>query len=318
MSRRGASATAGQRAPVVEDLLARFGADLVARGRAPRTQAEYLAEVGRFLDFLAGHLGAPPGPAALGALAIADFRAWMAAEHARGVSAGARARAASAVRGFFDWLARAEGVDCQAVAAVRTPRQPRRLPRPVAAPDARALIALLAEQAAEPWVGARDAALITLIWGAGLRISEALGLAQSDAPLGETLFVRGKGGRRREVPVLPVSRLAVEDYRALCPHPAMPGEALFLGVRGGPLQGALVRKALARAREALGLPPTATPHAFRHAFATQMLAAGGDLRAVQELLGHASVRSTQVYTAVEGGRLGAVYAAAHPRARGRR
>ena len=302
--------------PADGDLLARWEASLAAAGRAARTRAEYRAELARFLDFMAGHLGGAPGPAALGELGVADFRAWMAWEHGRGLSPAARARAVSAVRSFFDWLARAEGVDCPAVAAIRTPRKPRRLPRPVAPPDARAIIAALGAQEGEPWVGARDAALVTLIWGAGLRISEALGLTQADAPLGETLSVAGKGGRRRAVPVLPASRAAVESYRALCPHPAMPGEALFLGVRGGALQGGVARRALARAREALGLPPTATPHAFRHAFATQMLAAGGDLRAVQQLLGHASLRATQIYTGVDEVRIGAVYDAAHPRARG--
>ena len=304
--------------PPVEDMVARWMSTLAARGRARRTREEYRAEVTRFLGFLAGHLGAWPDPGALGALTIADFRAWMAWEHGRGLSPGARARAASAVRGFFDWLAEAEGIDCPAAAAVRTPRKPRSLPRPVAAPDAEALIETLGRHDGPAWIAARDAALVTLIWGAGLRISEALSLTQAHAPLGEVLRITGKGGRLRDLPVLPASHAAVERYRALCPHVAGPEAALFLGARGGALHGAVVRRALARAREGLGLPPSVTPHAFRHAFATQLLAAGGDLRAVQQLLGHASLRATQVYTAVDETRLGAVYAAAHPRARGLR
>jgi len=304
-------------APGPAPLLERWDAALAAAGRARRTRAEYRAELARFLAFMADHLGEAPDPAALARLGVADFRAWMAWEHARGLSPSARGRALSAVRGFFDWLARAEGVDCPALAALRAPRQPRRLPRPVAAPDATALISALGAQDTEPWIAARDAALITLIWGAGLRISEALGLRQDDAPLGAVIAVTGKGGRRREVPVLPASRAAVECYRDLCPHGAAPDAALFLGARGGALQAAILRRALARAREGLGLPATVTPHAFRHAFATEMLAAGGDLRAVQQLLGHASLTSTQVYAGVDETRIGAVYAAAHPRARER-
>ena len=170
--------------------------------------------------------------------------------------------------------------------------------------------------AAAPWIAARDQAALTLIWGAGLRISEALGLRQGDAPLAEVIRVTGKGDKQREVPVLPAARQAVEHYRALCPHAPARHEALFLGARGGPLNPRLLQKAMAAARMALGLPPSATPHALRHSFATQLLAAGGDLRAIQELLGHASLSSTQVYTGVDESRLMEVYDKAHPRRRG--
>ena len=302
-----------------EALMERWLAQLSAlEGASPATVRAYRRDGSGFLGFLGGHLGGPAGRAVLGRLALADFRAWMAAERARGLSARALARALSAVRSFYRWLESAEGVDCPAIHAVRAPKAPPRLPRPVAEEDARAVLDTVEAAEAEPWIAVRDRALLTLVWGAGLRVGEALGLRQRDAPLGETVRVTGKGGRIREVPVLPVSRAAVEAYRGLCPHAPGPEDALFLGARGGPLDSRLVRRAMQRARMALGLPASATPHALRHAFATQLLARGGDLRAVQELLGHASLSSTQVYTGIDEARLRAVYDAAHPRARGGR
>lgn len=296
------------------DLMERWLAQLSAvRGARPKTVIAYRNDVAGFLGFLAQHLGGPAGGAALAGLRLADFRAWMAAERGRGLSPRSLARALAAVRSFYAWLSEAEGLDCPAIHGVQTPKVPARLPRPVAAADAKAVIGLIGRHG-EPWIAARDQAAITLIWGAGLRMSEALGLRQADAPLGETVRVTGKGGRERDVPVLAVSREAVEVYRALCPHAPGPAAALFLGARGGALQGAILRKTMASARMQLGLPPSATPHALRHGFATQLLAAGGDLRAVQELLGHASLSSTQIYTEVDEARLQAVYDAAHPRA----
>lgn len=301
--------------PGVAALLERWLGQLSAvRRRSPKTVEAYRRDVVRYLAFLARHLGGAPSPAGLGALGIADLRAWMAAERRRGLSARSLARALAAVRAFHRWLAEAEGIECAAIEVVRTPKVPGGLPRPVAEQEARAVLAAVGGHR-EPWIAARDQAALTLIWGSGLRISEALGLRQRDAPLGETVRVRGKGGREREVPVLPAARAAVDHYRALCPYAARPGDALFLGARGGPLNPRLLQKAMAEARVALGLPAHATPHALRHAFATQLLAAGGDLRAVQELLGHASLASTQIYTRVEGERLLEVYERAHPRAR---
>jgi integrase/recombinase XerC len=180
---------------------------------------------------------------------------------------------------------------------------------------ARAIVQTVSADA-DPWIAARDRAALTLIWGSGLRISEALGLRQRDAPLAEVIRVTGKGNKQREVPVLPIARQAVEHYRELCPHAPGRGDALFLGARGGPLSPRLLQKAMAAARMALGLPASATPHALRHSFATQLLAAGGDLRAIQELLGHASLSTTQVYTGVDESRLMEVYEKAHPRGRG--
>lgn len=299
------------------DLLFRWLAQLTAvRQRSPKTVEAYGRDVAGYLGFLAGHQGGPMGRTALGAVTLAELRAWMAAERGRGLSPRSLARSLSAVRSFYTWLEVAEGIDCSAIHVVRSPKLPKRLPRPVAVAGARALVASVSDDAA-PWVAARDQAALTLIWGSGLRISEALGLRQGDAPLAEVIRVTGKGNKQREVPVLPAARMAVERYRALCPFAPGRRDALFLGARGGPLNPRMLQKAMAAARMALGLPPSATPHALRHSFATQLLSAGGDLRAIQELLGHASLSSTQVYTGVDETRLMEVYEKAHPKGRGR-
>jgi integrase/recombinase XerC len=297
------------------DLLERWLAQLSAvRQRSPKTVEAYRRDVAAYLGFLAGHRGGPMGMAALGEVTLAEIRAWMAAERGRGLSSRSLARALSAVRSFYTWLDAAEGIDCAAIHVVRSPKLPARLPRPVPEAGARAIVASVSADA-EPWISARDQAALTLIWGSGLRISEALGLRQGDAPLGEVIRVTGKGAKQREVPVLPAARQAVEHYRGLCPHAPGRGDALFLGARGGALNPRALQKAMAAARMALGLPPSATPHALRHSFATQLLAAGGDLRAIQELLGHASLSTTQIYTGVDETRLMEVYDQAHPRGR---
>jgi integrase/recombinase XerC len=236
--------------------------------------------------------------------------------HRRGRT-GARTlrRDLAAVRGFLGWIEDVEGVQCAAILTVATPRAPSGPPRPVPAADAQAIVETVSAHR-EPWIAARDAACLTLIWGGGLRVSEALGLDWGAAPLGESLRVTGKGGRVRELPVLPVCREAIEDYRRLCPHRPGPAGPLFLGARGGRLRRAAVAGAMAEARRALGLPEDATPHALRHAFATDLLAAGGDLRTIQTLLGHRSLSSTQIYTKVDDARLRAIHASAHPRGRG--
>jgi integrase/recombinase XerC len=272
--------------------------------------------VAGYLGFLAGHHGGPVGRAALGAVTVSDMRAWMARERARGLGARSLSRALSAVKSFHAWLAEAHGVEASAVLASRGPRLKARLPRPVAADAARRLIETVELQSLQPWIAARDVAVVTLLYGAGLRISEALGLAWGQAPLGEAVTIRGKGNRERRVPILPVVREAVEAYRALCPFEPAPGAPLFLGARGGPLNPRAVQQAVAQARAQLGLPATATPHALRHSFATHLLEAGGDLRTIQELLGHASLSTTQVYTGVDQVRLMEAYMAAHPKARG--
>lgn len=285
--------------------------DTVAQA-SPHTRTGYAHDIGLYLGFMAAHTGGPMGAAALAGVGVADLRAWMAAERRRGLGPASLARALSAVRSFHAWLATARGLDCPAMAVVRSPRQPRRLPRPVAAPDARALIAAVSAERA-PWIAARDAAALTLLWATGLRIAEALSLRQHHAPLGEVLRVVGKGGRPREVPVVAVARAAVEAYRDACPYRPGPQEALFLGARGGPLNASVLQAAMAAARRALGLPATATPHALRHAFATHLLTAGGDLRAIQTLLGHASIGTTAGYLAVDAPRLARIHATSHPR-----
>jgi integrase/recombinase XerC len=299
-------------AELMEAWLAQLAA---VRGASPRTLVAYRRDVSGYLGFLAQHWGGPAGGAALARVAVADIRAWMARERGR-VSARSLARALSAVKSFHGWLAEARGLPAPAVTATRGPRVKARLPRPVAPDAARALIATVEAQSLEPWVAARDVAVVTLLYGCGLRISEALGLRQADAPLGEALRIRGKGGRERIVPVLPVAARAVEGYRALCPFAPAPSAPLFLGARGGALNPRLVQKAMAAARMQLGLPATATPHALRHSFATHLLEAGGDLRTIQELLGHATLATTQVYTGVDQARLMEAYAAAHPKAQG--
>jgi integrase/recombinase XerC len=298
------------------DLLERWLAQLSAvRQRSPKTIEAYRRDVAGYMGFIARHQGGPAGLHGLGAVTLTELRAWMAAERGRGISARSLARALSAVRSFYNWLDAAEGVDCAAIHVLRSPKLPARLPRPVPEAGARAIVSAISADA-EPWIAARDQAALTLIWGSGLRISEALGLRQGDAPLAEVIRVTGKGAKQREVPVLPAARQAVEHYRALCPYAPGRNDALFLGARGGPLNPRLLQKAMAAARMALGLPPSATPHALRHSFATQLLAAGGDLRAIQELLGHASLSSTQVYTGVDETRLMEVYEKTHPRGRG--
>lgn len=299
-------------ARLMEDWLAQLAA---VRGVAPATVTAYRRDVSGYLGFLAGHWGGPAGLAALGRVGTGDLRAWMAQERSRGLSARSLSRALSAVKSFHSWLAEAHGLETSAVTATRGPRAKARLPRPVAPDAARALIAAVEAQSLEPWMAARDLAVVTLLYGCGLRISEALSLRQSDAPLPDMLRIRGKGGRERLVPVLPVAAQAVEEYRHRLPYEAAPAAPLFLGARGGALNQRHVQRVTAAARMQLGLPPTATPHALRHSFATHLLEAGGDLRTIQELLGHATLATTQVYTGVDQARLMEAYAAAHPKAR---
>jgi integrase/recombinase XerC len=243
------------------------------------------------------------------------MRAWMAHERGRGVSARSLARALSAVKGFARWGAEREGFDPTAILATRAPKFRRKLPRPLEEAAARTLIETVDLQPREPWVAARDTAVITLLYGCGLRISEALSLTGAVLPLGAGLRIRGKGGKERMVPVIAPAQRAVARYARLCPHDLASGP-LFRGVRGGALNPRLVQRVMEAVRLQLGLPATATPHALRHSFATHLLGAGGDLRAIQELLGHASLSTTQAYTAVDTARLMEVYDAAHPRAAG--
>ncbi|MGP6087664.1 tyrosine recombinase XerC [Antarctobacter jejuensis] len=283
-------------------------------GASENTLTAYRGDVLDFIAFLTAHHAEPQGLAPLMRVTTTDMRSWMA--HLRRQQIGARsvARKLSAVKSFYRWLAQREGIEPTAVLSARAPKFQKKLPRPLSEDAAKAMIETVELQSRDGWQGARDAAVVTLLYGCGLRISEALGLKGRDLPLGSSLRILGKGGKERIVPVLPVARSAVETYLRLCPHPVEPDQALFRGARGGALNPRLVAKATERARMQLGLPATATPHAMRHSFATHLLSAGGDLRAIQELLGHASLSTTQAYTAVDEVHLMKVYEASHPKA----
>jgi integrase/recombinase XerC len=283
-------------------------------GAARHTLTAYGADVARYLDFIARHCGGSGGRGAILEVTQSDLRAWMAHERARGVGPRSLARALSAVRGFTGWLAEREGVDATTILSARGPKYRRKLPRPLSEDGARDMIETVGAQAREDWVAARDVAVLTLLYGCGLRISEALGLTGAAHPLPDVLRITGKGAKTRIVPVIPAAREAVARYASLAPYDLGPTQPLFRGTRGGPLNPRLIARAMETARMGLGLPATATPHALRHSFATHLLSAGGDLRAIQELLGHASLSTTQTYTAVDAARLMEVYEKAHPRA----
>ncbi|MCM2560573.1 tyrosine recombinase XerC [Lutimaribacter sp. EGI FJ00015] len=288
------------------------------KGASDNTIEAYRRDVLGFLAFMTEHKGASQGLAALARVTTGDMRAWMAAT--RGPDTGARslARKLSAVKSFYRWLAEREGFEPSAVLATRSPKFQKKLPRPLAEDAAREMISRVELQAGAPWVAARDMAVVTLLYGLGLRISEALSLTGADAPLPEVLRIRGKGGKERVVPVLPAARQAVDEYLALTPFETEENGPLFRGVRGGALSPRAIQKVMEQARLQLGLPASATPHALRHSFATHLLNSGGDLRAIQELLGHASLSTTQAYTAVDTARLMEVYEATHPKATGGR
>ncbi|MGC2203306.1 MAG: tyrosine recombinase XerC [Stellaceae bacterium] len=306
------------RFPAAEDLRAAIGlwaAWLTGERRASaHTVAAYTRDLAFFLDFLTEHLGELPSLAAINALRPADFRAYLAHRAQQGIERSSLARGLSVLRGFVRFLQRRGLAATTALAALRSPKLPQSIPKPMTVEDAAASIGAAGELSPDEWQGKRDAAILTLLYGCGLRLSEALGLTRAHAPLGETLTITGKGGKQRLLPILPVVREAVADYLAACPHKLANDGPLFVGARGGPLNPRLVQRQMASLRGYLGLPETATPHALRHSFATHLLVGGGDLRAIQELLGHASLSTTQRYTSVETERLLAIYDAAHPRA----
>ena len=288
---------------------------LIHEKRASRNTIDaYNRDLGAFLTFLQTHLGGQPGLAELEGLAAADFRAWMARRAADGASRSSIARAMSVLRGFFRWLERNGHGANQAIRAMRSPKRPQGIPKPLTVADTDLLLDSVDLLPGEPWETQRDVALFTLLYGCGLRISEALGLDRGEAPVGDSLTVTGKGGKQRMLPVLPVVREAVQAYLKLCPWQTGDDGPLFLGTRGKRLNPGVAQKRLRELRLLLGLPDTVTPHALRHSFATHLLGAGGDLRAIQELLGHASLSTTQRYTAVDSDSLMAAYRAAHPRA----
>ena len=301
--------------PALRDALSTWLTHIKALdGVATNTVTAYAHDVTSFLDFIAHHRGTTEGLAAYATIPQTDLRAWMAHTRARGVSARSLARALSAVKNFVAWLADREGADATTLLSARGPKFRRKLPRPLDKDAARQVIDTIGDNARIDWIGARDTAVVTLLYGCGLRISEALGLTGSAHPLPEVIRIKGKGGKERLIPVLPAAREAVAKYTQLCPFDLSRTEALFRGARGGPLNARLIALVMEKTRAQMGLPATATPHALRHSFATHLLAAGGDLRAIQELLGHASLSTTQAYTAVDAARLMEVYDRAHPRA----
>lgn len=282
----------------------------LARRRSPHTVRAYHKAAQRLLDALPGE----PDWASLSRLDAGTLRTQLAARRADGLANISAARELSALKAFLAF-ARQQSGDILAVAPrLRGPRIKKGLPRPITPDEAINLAVAVAEDAAEDWIAARDRAVLLLLYGAGLRIAEALALPASVLPLGEVLTVTGKGGKQRVVPVLPIVKDALADYSARVPFPLPRDEPLFRGAKGGPLSQGMVQKAVARARVVLGLPATATPHALRHSFATHLLSAGADLRSLQELLGHASLSSTQIYTRVDAATLLDVYRNAHPRA----
>jgi integrase/recombinase XerC len=300
--------------------VARWRTHLAAERRmSDKTVEAYGRDVQQFLGFLAGHLGEQVTLTGLGEIAPRDVRAFMAARRAAGIGSRSLMRTLAGARSFARFLERNGKGRVGALAAVRAPKLPKTLPKPIGVAAAKRLsdADLRAGEEREPWVLARDAAVLALLYGSGLRISEALGLSRGAIPTpgaGDVLIVTGKGNKTRMVPVLPRVLQMVADYVALCPYDLPEDEPIFRGAKGGPLSPRIVQLAMARLRGALGLPETATPHALRHSFATHLLARGGDLRAIQELLGHASLSTTQIYTEIDTEQLLKVYRDAHPRA----
>jgi integrase/recombinase XerC len=306
-------------APDLAAAFTRWLAQLSGERRlSPKTVEAYARDARQFLAHLALQSRRDLDLAAFRRVRPADIRAFLAERRAQGVESRSLMRQLAGLRSFARHLERAGQGDASALAAVRSPKIGKTLPKPLSAAAARGVCdpATRAGEEREQWVLARDAAVLALLYGSGLRIAEALSLTRAEAPTGtrDTLTVTGKGGKTRMVPVLPAVRVAVEEYIGLCPYRLEPEGPLFRGAKGGPLSPRIVQLAMEGLRGALGLPETATPHALRHSFATHLLGRGGDLRAIQELLGHASLSTTQIYTKVDAARLLQAYRAAHPRA----
>ncbi len=298
------------------ETLAAFTAYLQNERRmAAKTVEAYQSDLAGFFGFLRMHLGEEPVPQRLERLRARDVRAFLAQRRRDGLSDASIARLLSSIKALYRWLGRAHDIENAEIAYLQGPKRPQRLPRPVSVEAAQDLIDEAASDPdAEAWINARDAAVLSLLYGAGLRISEALGLTGADVPAPERLRIAGKGGKVRIVPLIPAVREAIDAYADICPYTLGRSGPLFRGAKGGALNPRIIQGLVQKLRGILGLPDTATPHALRHAFATHLLANGADLRAIQTLLGHASLSTTQVYTGVDAERLRDVHAAAHPRA----
>ncbi|MBT3558041.1 MAG: tyrosine recombinase XerC [Rhodospirillales bacterium] len=288
------------------------------RRLSPHTIDGYVRDVVAFMDFMDDHLGFQPGIRDLSTLRSTDYRRYLAVLTERGLTATSRARAISALKSFFGYMERHDLASNPAIAAMRSPKLPHSVPKALDVDEVLEAISSVADLTIDPWVGKRDQAILMLLYGCGLRISEALGLNRSDLPRDGVIRVRGKGNKERLVPVLPVVSDTISSYIAACPIEAGADDAVFLGVRGKRLGQRAVQAKMQQLRAYLGLPETATPHALRHSFATHLLAGGGDLRTIQELLGHESLSTTQRYTDVDVEHLQSVHRNTHPRARARK
>lgn len=285
------------------------------RRLSDNTLQAYERDTRQFLQFLTGHLGEPPSLKDVSALRVADLRSFLANRRNDGAGARTLGRGLAGVRSLLRHLERRGLANAAGASAIRAPKQPKSLPKPLTTQDALKVVSTIEQLAEEPWIAARNAAVLTLLYGCGLRISEALNL-NGDAlndPNERSIVLTGKGGKSRMVPLLPVIHRAVADYRKLCPYDLSADQPLFRGAKGGRLQQGIIQREMQKMRSALGLPDSATPHALRHSFATHLLGRGGDLRTIQELLGHASLSTTQVYTGVDTDRLLEIYDKAHPR-----
>ena len=289
------------------------------RRLSPKTSEAYARDLRQFLEFLAEHRGVRVTVANFSTIEASDVRAFMAKRRSDEIASRSLMRALAGLRSFGRFLEREGRGKVGALSAIRAPKIGKSLPKPLAVAAAKRLTDAdeRAGEDREPWIWARDAAVMALLYGSGLRISEALGLKRRDVPApgeGDVLIVTGKGNKTRMVPVLQNVLALIAEYAAMCPYPLPPEGPTFVGARGGPLQPRIIQLTMARMRGALGLPDSATPHALRHSFATHLLSRGGDLRAIQELLGHASLSTTQIYTGIDSERLLEVYKSAHPRA----
>ncbi|MCY4446804.1 MAG: tyrosine recombinase XerC [Rhodobacteraceae bacterium] len=282
-------------------------------GRSEHTIVAYQREVRTFIAFLQNYTGESVSVKLLNSIDRRTIRSWMAEEAQRGVSPRSIARKLSALKSFFRWFTDEYKLDASIIETTRAPRFQSSVPKPISIKGARQVIEQVGAQAKEPWVGARDIAIMSLLYGCGLRISEALSLQQDILPLRDSLRVVGKGNKERVIPVLPHTQEAVANYANLCPYIDHANKPLFFGLRGGSLNQRIVRKVVEQARISLGLPPQSTPHALRHSFATHILNEGGDLRTIQDLLGHSSLQTTQMYTQVDASRKKSVYKDVHPR-----
>ena len=286
------------------------------RGQSAATQEAYARDIRQFLGFLKQHTGHPPCLGDLARIDAKTIRAFLASRRKGGAVSRSLSRTLSALRMFYRWLEREDVISNRAIQTIAMPKIPHSVPKPLNAECAAAVVSTGMPGELD-WIAARDAAVLLLLYGCGLRISEALSLTLRTAPLDgrDVMHITGKGGKDRMVPAIAIVSDAIDRYVRLCPYPLEPDGPLFLGARGGPLSPRLIQLAMERMRNELGLPETATPHALRHSFATHLLSAGADLRQIQELLGHASLSTTQIYTEVDATRLLSVYDAAHPRAR---